>query len=298
MSFLPLEFREAAEKQRNVRFYTLRLPQYTGIFFNQKQNAALKSKDVRQALSMAIDRAAVLREALGDNGVVVYSPILAGFIGFHPDVKKYGFDPATAASLLEKDGWKLDPADGVRKQETKDDKKNVVKTPLEITLTTVDAKENIAVAQAVKQYWEGLGVKTELEIVPASRIQKDKIRSRDYDALLYGEIMGPDPDPFPFWHSSQNDAAGLNLAVFSNRRADELLEKARVATKTEDREADYKEFQDILAEEVPAILLYSPTYTYVVGRKVMGIEPTTIFTPADRFDDIATWYINTKRIWK
>ncbi len=298
MSFLPLEFRDAAEKQRNVRFYTLRLPQYTGIFFNQKQNAALKSKDVRQALTMAIDRAAVLRQALGDNGVVVNSPILAGFVGFHPDAKKRGFDPAAAADLLEKGGWKLDPADGIRKQETKDDKKNVVKTPLEVTLTTVDAKENIAVAQAVKQYWDGIGVKTELEIVPASKIQKDKIRPRDYDALLYGEIMGPDPDPFPFWHSSQNDASGLNLAVFSNRRADELLEKARVATKTEDREADYKEFQDILAEEVPAILLYSPTYTYVVSRKVMGIETTTIFTPADRFDDVASWYINTKRIWK
>ncbi|HTM68625.1 MAG TPA: peptide ABC transporter substrate-binding protein [Candidatus Binatia bacterium] len=298
MSFLPLEFRDAAEKQRNVRFYTLRLPQYTGVFFNQKKNPALQSKAVRQALAYGIDRETVLREALGDNGVLVYSPILAGFVGFHPEVKKYGFDPAAAADLLEKDGWKLDAADGIRKKESKDDKKNVVKTPLDITLTTVDAKENIAVAQTIKKDWEGLGVQTELEIIPASKVQKDKIRPRDYDALLYGEIIGPDPDPFPFWHSSQNDASGLNLAVFSNRRADELLEKARVATKSEDREADYKEFQDILAEEVPAILLYSPTYTYVVGRKVKGIDTATIFTPADRFDDVSNWYIETKKVWK
>lgn len=298
MSFLPLEFREAAEKQRSVRFYTLRLPQYTGVFFNQKRNAALRSKAVRQALAYGIDRATVLREALGDNGVLVHSPILAGFVGFHPDVKKYDFDPAAAADLLEKDGWKLDPADGVRKKDGKNDKKETVKTPLEITLTTVDAKENIAVAQTIKKDWEGIGVRTELEIVPASKVQKDKIRPREFDALLYGEIIGPDPDPFPFWHSSQNDAAGLNLAVFSNRRADELLEKARAATKTEDREADYREFQDILAEEVPAILLYSPTYTYVVGRKVKGIETATIFSPADRFDDVSSWYIETKRVWK
>lgn len=298
MSFLPLEYREAAEKQRNIRFYTLRLPQYTGVFFNQKKNAALKSKNVRQALAMGIDRSAALRQALGDNGVLVHSPILAGFVGFHPEVKKYGFDPAAAADLLENDGWKLDSADGLRKKEEKDDKKNVVKVPLEVTLTTVDAKENITVAQAVKRDWEALGVKVELEIVPSSKVQKEKIRSRDYHALLYGEIIGPDPDPFPFWHSSQNDASGLNLAVFSNRRADELLEKARVATKREDREAMYREFQDILADEVPAILLYSPTYTYVVGRKVRGIETATIFAPADRFDDVASWYIETKRVWK
>jgi len=298
MSFLPLEFREAAEKQRNVRFYTLRLPQYTGVFFNQKKNVALASKEVRQALAYGIDRATVLRESLGDNGILVNSPILAGFVGFYPDVKKYGFDPATAADLLEKEGWKIDAEDGIRKKESRNDKKEVVKTPLEITITTVDAKENIAVAQTIKKDWEGLGVKTELEIVPSSKVQKEKIRPRSYDALLYGEIIGPDPDPFPFWHSSQNDAAGLNLAVFSNRRADELLEKARTATKTEDRETLYREFQDILAEEVPAILLYSPTYTYVVGRKVKGIETATIFTPADRFDDVASWYIETKRVWK
>ena len=134
--------------------------------------------------------------------------------------------------------------------------------------------------------------------VPGSRIQKDKIRSREYDALLYGEIVGPDPDPYPFWHSSQNEGGGLNLAVFSNRRVDELLEKARGATKAEDREPMYKEFQDILAEEVPAIFLYSPTYTYAVARKVGGIDTGTVFTPADRFGGMTGWYVKTKRVWR
>lgn len=298
LSFLPLELREATEKLRHVRFYTLRLPQYTGIFFNQKKNESLRTKEVRQALAMGIDRAAVLRQSLGDNGVLVWSPILAGFVGFHPDVKKLGYDPTTAGTMLEDAGWKLDATDGLRKKESKNEKKEVVKTPLAITITTVDAKENIAVAQRIKQDWEAIGVTTELEIVPASKIQKDNIRTREYDALLYGEIIGPDPDPFPFWHSSQNDAQGLNLAVFSNRRADELLEKARTSTKREDRETLYKEFQDILADEAPAILLYSPTYTYVVGRRVHGIEAGTIFSPADRFDDINEWYVETKRAWR
>jgi len=163
----------------------------------------------------------------------------------------------------------------------------------------VDATENLAAAEQVKKNWEAMGVKVTLDVVAASRMQKDKIRPREYQALLYGEIIGADPDPYPFWHSSQNDASGLNLAVYSNRRVDELLEKARVTAKSEDRVPLYKEFQDILADEQPAILLYSPTYTYVIGRKVKGAQQSgNIFTPSDRFDDITVWYINNKRVWK
>ncbi len=298
LSFLPLEFRDAVEKLRSVRTYTLRLPQYTAVFFNQKKNPQLRAKEVRQALAQAVDRDRILRETLGDNGVLVHGPILAGFVGFHPDVKKRAYDLAAAAKLLEDDGWKLDETDGFRKKTVTDEKKQKVQQPLSVTLTTVDAKENITVAQLIKRDWESIGVKTELEIVPGSRIQKDKIRAREYDALLYGEIVGPDPDPYPFWHSSQNEGGGLNLAVFSNRRVDELLEKARGATKPEDREPMYKEFQDILAEEVPAIFLYSPTYTYAVARKVGGIDTGTVFTPADRFGGVTGWYVETKRVWR
>ncbi len=298
MSFLPLEYRDAALKQRNIRLTTLRLPQYTGVFFNQNKNIALKSKAVRQALASAIDRETVLKEALGDNGILVWSPILAGFVGFNPDVKKYPFDADGAGAQLDKEGWKLDSTDGVRKKASIDDKKKPVKTPLAVTLTTVDAKENIAVAERIKHDWDAIGVQTSLNIVAASKIQKDVIRPREYEALLYGEIIGADPDPYPFWHSSQNDATGLNLAVYSNRRVDEILEKARISANADDRQTLYREFQDILSDEEPAILLYSPTYTYAVGRKVQGVQAGTIFMPSDRFDDVTSWYENTKRAWK
>ncbi len=305
MSFLPLEYRDAAQKQRNIRLTTLRLPQYTGVFFNQNKNAALKSKAVRQALASAIDRQSILKDALSDNGVMVWSPILAGFVGFNPDVKKYPFDAAAAGVQLDGEGWKVDPTDGIRKKTTYETKtvkkktaKTAVQTPLSVTLTTVEAKENMAVADIIKRNWDALGVQTTLNIVSGSKIQKDVIRPREYEALLYGEIIGADPDPYPFWHSSQNDASGLNLAVYSNRRVDEILEKARGSADTGEREKMYREFQDILAEEVPAILLYSPTYTYAVGRKLQGVEAGTIFMPSDRFDDVTSWYVNTKRVWK
>jgi peptide/nickel transport system substrate-binding protein len=297
LSFLPLEYRDTAETLRSARAYTLRLPQYTAVFFNQKRDAALRTKEVRQALAMAVDRDAVLKETLRTDGVLVNAPILAGFTGFHPDVKKVAYDPATAEKLLDQAGWKK-AEDGIRKKQMTNDKKETEMVPLSVTITTADAKENLAAAEAVKRGWTAIGVQAAIDAVPASRIQKDHIRTREYDALLYGEIIGADPDPYPFWHSSQAEGAGLNLAGWSNRRADELLEKARASADPAARETMYKEFQDILAEDVPAIFLYSPTYTYVVGRKIKGIEPATIFTPADRFAAVEEWYVKTSKSWK
>jgi peptide/nickel transport system substrate-binding protein len=298
ISFVPPESREEVERSRSISTYLLHLPQYTAVFFNQNKNPLLKSRAVRQALALALDKNEIMRQSGPDANAPVYGPILPGFVGFHPDVRRYTFDVQAAAGLLEAEGWKVGD-DGVRYKEIADAAgKTTTRTPLSITLTTVDNQENIAVAQQIKKNWESVGVRTELEIVPASKIQKDKIRPREYDALLYGEIIGPDPDPYPFWHSSQNASPGLNLAVFSNRRVDELLEKARSTNNQDERAAFYKEFQDILADEAPAIFLYSPAYIYAVTRQVQGIDTPTIFTPADRFSNIANWYIKIKRVWK
>jgi len=297
ISFLPLEYRESVNEIGSIMTYTFRLPQYTAIFFNQDKNPVLKSKAVRQSLALAIDKDLVLSETLGFDGVPVHGPILPGFVGFHSEIKRYSQDLTAAGKLLDDEGWKL--GDGnVRSKMLPGADGDKIDTPLSITLTTVDSQENVSVAETVKRMWEGIGVQVAIELVPVSRIQQDKLRPRDYSVLLYGEILGQDPDPFPFWHSSQIDNGGLNLSRYSNRRADQLLEKARATTDSEERESLYQDFQDLLIEDLPAIFLYSPNYTYAVDRRVKGIEPTVVFTPADRFTGVADWYVKTKKVWR
>ncbi|MEY4723844.1 MAG: hypothetical protein RLZZ324_1357 [Candidatus Parcubacteria bacterium] len=297
ISYLPLDYRDTVEKVRSLRAITLHLPQYTAVFLNEKRNAILGDKSVRQALSMAVDREAVRTAALQTDGVLVNSPILEGFVGYDDQRAAPAHDLVAAGKLLDAAGW-VKADDGTRAKKGVDNKKKPTLLPLEIALTTVDAKEYQAAAAIVKQGWEQLGVKVDLDVVPASSIQKDKIRPRDYDALLYGEIIGSDPDPYPFWHSSQADENGLNLSMFNNRRADELLEKARTATSDDARVKMYGEFQDLLLADNAAIFLYSPTYTYAVSKKIKGLDEGMIYSPADRFAEAATWYVNTGRAWK
>jgi hypothetical protein len=107
-----------------------------------------------------------------------------------------------------------------------------------------------------------------------------------------------DPDLFPFWHSSQSDYPGSNLALFSDRPADKLLEDARAATTDEARTTLYKKFQDILVNQLPAIFLFTPNYNFFVNKNIKGINVDRIVAPSDRYDNLSDWYIKTSWKWK
>lgn len=172
------------------------------------------------------------------------------------------------------------------------------KRVLALTITTADTPEYARTAERVAKMWRVVGVKTDVRTLPARQISREAIKDRDYGVLLYGEIVGSDPDLYPFWHSSQTEYPGLNLSMFVDRAADKLLEDARGTTDNAKRTEAYKKFQDILVKEIPAIFLYTPTYTFVANKDIKGITVKNIYSPADRYNDLPNWYVKTKWQWK
>ncbi len=297
LSFISASHRAAIEEQRSdVEFHTFSLPQYTAIFFNQT-NSLLKNAEVREALALAINKEEILNQALNNEGQIIHAPILPGSIGYNPEVRKYNYDTTLASNFLNDKGWVFPavaegsepPAQPVRQKDG---------VELALSLSTLDQEEYVSSVELIKKYWEAIGVRVELKIYSAKDIQKKVIAPRQYEALLFGEIVGADPDPYPFWHSSQNRDPGLNLAVFFNKQVDQLLEEARQTDNAEQRQLKYLHFQNILADELPAIFLYNPTYTYPVHNKVKGIDGGSINILSDRFSTIGDWYIETSRQWK
>lgn len=169
---------------------------------------------------------------------------------------------------------------------------------LEIELVTSDIGEYRLAAQSVVAYWAEIGVVANIRFVDPRDLSRRVLKTRDYDVLLYGIILGGDHDQYAFWHSSQIDYPGLNLSRFSKRDADSILEKIRNAVNDEELNNLYKELQNLINEDVPAIFLYTPTYTYVLSDKIKGFDVNKIGQPADRFSNIIEWYIGTKNVWK
>ena len=168
---------------------------------------------------------------------------------------------------------------------------------LSFTLTTVDQPIMIEAASLIKKQWQELGVNLEIKTYDLSLLEQDIIKPRNYEILLFGEVLGAVPDPFPFWHSSQAKDPGLNLAGYENKECDKLLEEARQTLQEAVTKESLEKFQNLLIEDVPAIFLYSPDYLYIVSSEIKGIDTKIITDPSKRFSDIENWFIKTKRAW-
>jgi len=273
---------------QSTAVHKFNIPRYFAVFLNQTKSLSLASDAVREALSYATNREEIIKTVLDNNGHSVYSPILPGMPGYTDDIEKRGFNLEKANNILDADGWARGE-DSVRGKNG---------TALEINLYTTDWEELEQTAELLKSQWEKSGARINVNVLSISDIQQNYIRPREYDALLFGQVMGADPDPYSFWHSSQKKDPGLNLALFGDSKSDALIESGRTEFDTEKRAAIYKDFQDILIKEIPAIFLYSPDYLYPVNKKVQGIDIQNLISPAERFSNANQWYIKTKRVWK
>jgi ABC-type transport system substrate-binding protein len=169
--------------------------------------------------------------------------------------------------------------------------------PLSFSLVTVDQPILTETAFFLKNSWQSIGINLEIEIVSIAEI-KEIIKARDYQILLFGQMLGMYADPFPFWHSSQTKDPGLNLSLYENEKVDKILEETRQTLDQDKRKANLEKFQDIIIQDLPAIFLYNPNYIYLMSKNIKGFDSQIIVDPSKRLINIENWYIQTKRKWK
>lgn len=290
----PRNLKKLKYKQR-LTIESILMPRYFGLFFNQNQSKILSDRNIRLALAYATDKEALVAKILEGNGLVIHSPILSTLLENNPNMKKYDHNRNLAIENFKKAGWLTSAESGENKDEigilTKKDEK------LTIKLTTSTWPELIEVANDIKEQWKEFGVNLEIETLPTPDLQQ-AIKDRNYQMLLFGEILGLDPDPFTLWHSSQKRDPGLNLALYDNKATDTLLEEARKTLNPLERAKKYNDFEALISDDIPALFLYSPHYLYGHSKNIKGFENEIIATPADRFLNIEKWHIETRRVWR
>lgn len=294
LGFEPFDRSLFIEPKKNLRQIKLTLPQYQAVFINDVKNPApLSDTRVRLALAKSVNKQQIIADIYGSQSSEAYGPILPGHLGYHeqiPGAPMNIYDVEAAKKLLDEAGWLLDPATGWRRD--KQDR------TIALSLVTNDFSPNVRVAEALKQMWESVGIKIVLNIESVFELEEKYIRPRNFELLLFSENVGPDPDPYPFWHSTARRDPGLNFTTFANTQADRLLVEARSNTSLENRALKYKQFQEIFVGAVPAIFLSRSLYVYNIPAKIKGVNLNTVVTAADRFSDINTWYIETRRVKK
>ncbi len=286
LAYLPALDAPGFQKNNAITIATPSIPQYTALFFNQKKNSMLADKTIRTALANATNKDAIISTALNGYAKPANSFILENMIGYTPDLVTPTYNLETASALFAEKGWTLTDGNPYRVKGT---------DTLKFVITTVNVPELTSVAEEIKKQWALAGVEVVVNPVSSLDLQTSILKERNYEILLSGELYGFDADPYAFWHSSQTTHPNLNLAQFANREADTSIEKGRTATSTEARAEAYKKLQEIVANEVPAVFLYQPFYTYPHSSKITTPNLEHIGSPSNRFGNIFEWYMKTKR---
>jgi len=269
LSYLPFTLRKDLLAQNSLKFEELIQPKIVSLFFNYEKNKSLADKEVRTALALAINKNSLINDIFSGVYQRADGPIMKNNFAYNETVTKYDYMPLAASEIIKK-------------------------KPLTAVLTVVGSGDNVTVAENIKASWEKSGVAITLKVVSGEQAA-DIIKSRDFEILLYGEAVGGDPDVYAFWHSSQIGAKGLNLSGYNNPAVDKLLVEARTTTNLTERISKYQKFQEIVTSDLPAIFLYSPTYTYVQNNSVKGFSGTMIIEPSDRFSGVGDWYLKTQK---
>jgi len=169
--------------------------------------------------------------------------------------------------------------------------------PLSLRLITSSKPEIYRqVALEIKKQWQLIGVNVVVEVLENGDFQ-ERLNSRNYDLLIFGQNLGYNLDAYPYWHSSQAREGGINFSQFKNFVVDSLLEKARLE-EADERQETLEDIQEIISQEVPAIFLYSPTLYTALAEEVNHPPFNHLATISDRLGSIEHWYAKVDRKFK
>lgn len=255
--------------------------------FFKTSEGVLADAQVRQALVQGANTTAIVN-SLGYVTRPVREPLLIGQLGYDKALQQAPYDPAAANALLDKAGW-VRGAKGIRFKNGK---------ALAFNLYAEDTGENERTTRMLVADWKQLGA----DVTPVLQSLTDfqtTLVYHYYDALLYGISIGPDPDVFAYWDSSQVDARSasqMNFSEYKSTAADTSLEAGRTRLDPALRAIKYQPFLKAWQADAPALGLYQPRFLYIARGKVYGLATHTLNIDADRYNSVANWEIRTAKV--
>ncbi|WP_078548098.1 peptide-binding protein [Litchfieldia alkalitelluris] len=252
---------------------------YTYLGFNMQQER-FQSKEVRQALTHAINREEIVQAVMNGDGEVAHVPESPLSWAYNDEVPTFGYDPEKAKELLAAAGWTDTDGDGIL---DKDGEK------FSFSIKTNQGnkiREDIVVV--LQQQLKEVGIEATPEIVEWSAyIEQISAPNWDYDALVLGWSMSTFPDQYDIFHSSQA-AEGLNFVWYKNEEADKLMEEAKQILDRDEYKAIYGDIYKILAEDQAYTFLYYPNVHRAMPENLEGYE----FHAKSEFYNIHKWWFN------
>jgi peptide/nickel transport system substrate-binding protein len=235
-----------------------------------------KSKIVRQAMTLAINRSRIIAQNLNGMGMEITGPFAPNSSAYDRSIKPWPFDPQKARELLEEDGWYDSDGDGII-----DKLVDGERIPFDFSLTYyVKNPTTKSIVEYAATALEDLGIRVRLNGVDLADLSA-AVEEKSFDALCLGWGLGTPPeDPRQLWYSKgATEPGSSNTVGFANEEADSIIDALDFEDNPDKRVALYHRFHAIIHEEQPYTFVYTPKTLYLYRDYLQNV-----FIPSERQD--------------
>jgi peptide/nickel transport system substrate-binding protein len=244
---------------RVVEFYNL---DYNYIGLNNR-SPFFSDARVRRAMTMLLDRPAIVRSLYHGSARIISGPWAPDSPAYDSTVTPLPFDPRAAAELLDQAGWRDTNGNGIRDRDGREFEFDLLLSAGSNVGRQIDEIFAAELARA--------GVQARIRSLEWATFT-ERVDAGEYEAAtLAWAAADPNPDPLPYWHSSQFPPQGLNSAGYSNPAADRLMEEARGELDREKRRAIYYRLHRVLRDNPPVVFVVNASQKYAFRRRVHGL---------------------------
>lgn len=253
--------------------YSIADNMYQYISFNMRM-PVFQDKNLRQAMTYAIDRKSILENIVEGRGELINSPFIPNNWSTPEasELNSYEYNPEKAKQLLEESGWKDTDGDGICENE-KGEK-------LQFTIRcSNDSKTRENAVLYVKECLAEIGVSVEVSIEEDAVVAEDCIYNHNFEMYALNCYFGQDPDPYSWWSSeSASDEPGVgsfNFGSYKNEVVDKNIETGLQTMKQDERKAAYLNVAKQINEDAPMIFLYVQDREIMCNPDLEGFDPGT-----------------------
>lgn len=218
---------------------------------------------VRRALTLAIDRKAIVEELLYGFGRISSGPVLSFWWGASRDLQPWPSDPGEALRILRSRGYLPRAGDGVLVRDGR---------PLEFEImTNAGNRLRESVLVKIQDQLSKIGVRA--RPVPLQmQTLAHRCNAGSFDAFLGGWKFTGKLDLKPIFGSSHVPPAGSNVVRYKSAEVDRILEALARETEWEAMKPGLHALQRAIHEDQPYTFLYETQRLVAVGPRVEGAE--------------------------
>jgi peptide/nickel transport system substrate-binding protein len=233
--------------------------------------------EVRRALTLAIDRQAIVDTILGEYGRVGTTPIITAVWAHDRTIQPWPYDPAEARRILAAKGWKDTDGDGVLERNGKP-------FTFELTTNAGNQPRNDAVVMIQNQL-KKVGVQATPRVLEFNTLVEET-NSGEFDATVTGFTLDTSLDLTGNFHS-RSIADGSNIMRYTNPEVDRLLEQIAGQTDPEGARPLFGRLQEILHRDQPVTFLWESQRLSPINKRIQDAKPNVLRS----FFNLEDWWI-------